>query len=77
MQSNGVGAADHAMYLYFLMDAGQVFLADVRDIDDLARVDLLAWIHSGADSLLFDPLDILQKIGGKLGFADFTILSFT
>ena len=50
---------------HLFMNARQVLLADVRNFNDLARVNLLSRIDRRPDSLLFRPIfiDILQKVG--------------
>ena len=77
MQSHRVFTLHNAMDTYFLMDAVQVLLTDITNLNDLASVNLLSWVHSRSDSLLFSSIHILKEIRCKLSLAHFTILSLT
>ena len=71
------------MYAHLLMDAVEVILTHITDLDNLARVDFLAWIDSRSNRLPFAGavlsllLGIHQEVRGKLRFAHFTVLAFT
>ena len=68
-------AAYHPMDLDLFVDAGEVFFADVCDLNDFARVDLLCWVYCGAHCLLLRTLHVLEQVRGELGFADFSVLA--
>ena len=71
------------MYAHLLMDAVEVFLAHITDLDNLARVDFLARIDGRANRLAFAVavlsllFGIHQQVRGKLRFAHFAVLAFT
>ena len=79
MQSDRVRGAYHPMDSHLFMNAGQVFLANVCNFDDLARVDLLRRVDCWPYSLLLRSvfIYILQQIRCELRLANFPVLAFT
>ena len=62
MEADGVWRSDHAMDSDFLVNASQVLLANVRDLYNLARINLLCRVNSRPDSLLLRTVDILEQV---------------
>ena len=73
--ANRVVTLNHAMYLDLLEDQLEVFLAKTLRVKDLARVNRLACVDSGADGLLaHSPAFIVENVARELGLAHGTEL---
>ena len=59
MEAYGVSASYHAMNTYFLVDAGQVLLTDIGNLNYLTGVDFFRRIDCGANGLLLRSVDAL------------------
>ena len=75
MEANGVSASYHTMYTYFLVDAGQVLLTDIGNLNYLTGVNLFRRINGGANGLLLRSVDALQEVGCQLRLAHLTVLT--
>lgn len=77
VEANRVVTADHSVNFHLLVDASQVFLANVCNFNYFASIDLLRWVHSRPHCLLLRPFDVLEEVRRELGFANFTVLAFS
>ena len=75
MEAYGVSASYHAMNTYFLVDAGQVLLTDIGNLNYLTGVDFFRRIDCGANGLLLCSVDALQEVGCQLRLAHLTVLT--
>ena len=62
---------------YFLVDAGQILLTDIGNLNYLTGIYLFRWIDRGANGLLLRTVDALEQVSCQLGLAHLAVLTLT
>lgn len=63
------------MNFNLFVNAIQILLRDVGDLNDLTRIYFFRWVNGGAHSLLLLTWHVLQQVSCKLGLAYLTVLA--
>lgn len=63
------------MNLYLLVNASKVFLRYISNGADLAGVNFLGGVDTGAHSLLLAAANVLHEVGSELRLADLAVLT--